>query len=152
MPITFQHCSFPISHPMLHSSPSNLEYIIVNISSLPDFSPLFCLWAHFLLDTSRVPMTTSCAALTLLSCLHRAPGQLLCLLPSFSASRWAPSAATVVSNQAWNLSQAALFCFLSCWPPAALVLQAGLSQCLHRGSVTCWSCSARLLFESAQHF
>lgn len=139
--------------------------------------PHFPLYAPFLSFQSRVPQSghaqpswlfspfilvgtfpmagtqshLSCAALTLLPYVHKAPEQLPACCPQLlPASRCSQcSHSPVGSGQAPDLSPG---CSICCWPAAALVLQAGVSQCLHRGSVTCWTCSARLLFESAQNF
>lgn len=148
LPTMFHHSSFPISLSMLHSSPFNPEYTRVDMSSLPDSSPLLFWRARFSWLTPRaiphVQRWLCCPVCT------KPQGSSLPAAHSFSLHPGGPSAGTVL----WGLAkpqtspQAAPFvgdlqlpwCFRQ------------VSQCLHHSSVACWSCSARLLFESAQNF
>lgn len=132
LPTMFQ---YSIPHSIHHSSPFNFNHSGHWQTSW--LFSLFLLVGTFPCNTPRAPETDLC-------CPHS-----FSLHPGGSQCTHSPTQ-TLVKPQ--TSPQAAPFCFLSCWPPAAPVLQAGLSQSLHCGSGTCWGCSARLLFESAQNF
>lgn len=162
----FQFLHFPLHAPFLpfHFKSTSYWALAAFLTSTPSFN----FHGLFLVDVFTITHIWSAlwqplaqhysAALSPQSCL-------LCPMPTQFLSgyvvpslRWAPNAATVLPfprgfwSSLGTSPQATPFCFLSCWPPTAPVLQAGLSQCLHHGSITRWSCLARLLCESAQDF
>lgn len=170
--LLFGHKTLPASKSLLpamlqysNSSPFTSEYITWDTISLPAFIfMVFSLWRYLPLDISRDPYDKLKCSIILLHGSHRAaysswcPPQFLppstqCLLSGGRVMLPESCPSHRVSDRAWEpLFRLPHFCFLTWWTPAASVLQAGLSWYLHYCSITCWSCSDRLVFASPQDF